>query len=449
MVADTIYALASPPGKSGVAVLRVSGSEAFSALQSLTGRSDFKPRYAYYCDLYDEAKAILDKALVLYFKGPASFTGEDVVEIYPHGSPSVLHALFKALEVLGDLRLAEPGEFTRRAFENGKLDLTEAEAVADLINAETQLQRIQALEQMDGALSGLYERWTHTLKEILAHLEADLEFPDEDLPEGILPQLKPKLERLALEVEDHLDDNRRGERLRDGLQVAIIGAPNAGKSSLLNKLAKRDVAIVSDMAGTTRDVIEVHLDIEGYPFTIADTAGLRPDQIDSDGQDVIEQEGIKRALARAQSADIRVLLFDGTQEAVHNHTVDLIHDASIVVVNKIDESVQLVFPEGLRIDPIAISAKTGDGLDNLISALKDMAQTMIGSRELPSLTRQRHRNNLQEALNCLQAVKEQQKMPELAAEDLRIAIRYLGRITGRVDVEDLLDVIFSDFCIGK
>ena len=450
---DTIFALASAAGRSGVAVVRVSGSAALAALRALSGRDAFPAREAILCSLYTDeespsGRCLIDQVLAVYFEGPASFTGEDVVEIMPHGSPAVITALLEALAALPSLRMAEPGEFTRRAFENGKLDLTEAEAVADLIHAETQLQREQALAQMGGALSALYDGWAERLKRMLAHIEADLEFPDEDLPEGVLPEVLPQLEALKVEVAAHLDDGRRGERLRDGLQVAVIGAPNAGKSSLVNALAQRDVAIVSDIAGTTRDVIEVHLDLGGYPVIVADTAGLRPDQIGSEGHDLLEGEGIKRALERAEHADIRVLVFDGTEGVVDAHTLALCDEASVIVVNKADESGRLVLPDDIAAWAVRVSAKTGLGFEALLETLIAQAGDLIGRREAPTLTRQRHRRALEEVAVCLDRALGG-GLPELLAEDVRLAVRALGKITGRVDVEDLLDVIFRDFCIGK
>ena len=441
---DTIYALATPSGRSGVAVIRVSGKNAWKSLKLLINK-DIYQRSAHLCVLADPvSRETIDRALVLGFKAPASFTGEDVVEYHVHGGRAVIQSLTKALAAQPGHRMAEPGEFTRRAFENGKIDLTGAEAVADLINAETQAQKAQALAQMEGGLSRLYEGWTQRLTKALAHVEADIEFPDEDLPAGIAPEITAAIKKIAGEIVEHLNDNRRGERLRDGIQVAVIGAPNAGKSSLVNALAQRDVAIVSDIAGTTRDVIEVHLDLGGLPVILADTAGLRPDQIGNNGQERIESEGIRRALLRAQEADIRLLVFDGTQAMPDAHTLKLAGENAMFVLNKSDEKTALELPgQGLR-----ISAKTGQGLEQLIAALVKKAQALIGGREGVSLTRARHRIALEEGQAALKRSLSA-ALPELMAEDLRLAARALGRITGRVDVEDLLDVIFKDFCIGK
>lgn len=442
--APTIYALSSAAGRAGVAVVRVSGFESWNSAKKLI-KNEIVPRKALYCTLvHPQQNTVIDQALVLAFKGPNSFTGEDVIEYHIHGGRAVLKDLLDYLESQDNHRMAEPGEFTRRAFEQGKMDLTEAEAIADLIDAETQAQKIQALSQMGGALLGLYTEWTDSLKNALAHLEADIEFPDEDLPDGLLPQIRPKIKELACEMAEHLNDNRRGERLRDGIHMVVIGAPNAGKSSLINALTQRDVAIVSDMAGTTRDVIDTHLDLGGYPVILSDTAGLRPDQIGEKGQDKIESEGIRRALARAQEADVKILLFDGTQDKADHHTLKLKDEQAIIVVNKSDEEKALA----LDFDHISVSAKTGEGLDELITAIIAHIEHMIGSRESPSLTRERHRTALVAARESLERALNND-LPELVAEDMRLAIRDLGRITGKVDVEDLLDVIFNDFCIGK
>ena len=441
---DTIFALASAPGRAGVAVVRVSGAASHQSLARLTGRV-CKPREATLCKLiHPDSRETIDQALVIVFKNPSSYTGEDLVEYHLHGGRAVVDGILDALGAQDGHRLAEPGEFTRRAFENGKMDLTEAEAVADLIDAETSAQKTQALAQMGGVLAQLYEDWTERLKKILAHIEADIEFPDEDLPDGIRPELMLNVQALRDEIAAHLDDGHRGEILRDGVKVAVIGAPNAGKSSLVNALARRDVAIVSDVAGTTRDVIEVHLDLDGYPVVLADTAGLRPDQIGHEGQDSIESEGIKRALERAEHADIKLLLFDGSCASPDEHTLDLVDESCILVVNKSEHK----NPDyGLQ-SALSISVKNEDGLEDLIEALRNRIADLLGAAETPALTRRRHRQVLEDAEMDLRRALEA-GLPELMAEDLRLATRALGRITGRVDVEDLLDVIFKDFCIGK
>ncbi|MDH5722913.1 MAG: tRNA uridine-5-carboxymethylaminomethyl(34) synthesis GTPase MnmE [Alphaproteobacteria bacterium] len=442
----TIYALATAKGMSGVAIIRVSGPQALESFKTLTDRDKVESRFATRVDLkHPVSRETMDKAIAIFFASPKSFTGEDIAEYHIHGGPAVIDAVLEALSHCKNHRLAEPGEFTRRAFENGKMDLTEAEGLNDLIHAQTQLQKEQALEQMSGSLTSLYEGWAEDLKTMLAYLEADLEFPDEDLPEGIFPTLIPKIKALIGSIENHLNDNRRGELLRDGIKVAIIGAPNAGKSSLLNAVAQRDVAIVSDIAGTTRDVMEVYLNISGYPVILSDTAGLRPDQITGDSaQDIIEAEGIRRALKCAREADIKLLVYDATNKVLDPHTQALEDENSIILLNKIDAGINAPKPE----KALEISVKKDQGLGTLIERLTAYIETIAGRSSGPALTRERHREAL---ICCAEALHRalEAKLPEMSAEDLRIAIRYLGKITGRVDVEDLLDVIFKDFCIGK
>ena len=445
-MSDTIYALASARGQSGVAVIRVSGAKAFESLKKLSGGKKIEYRKATLCKLIRPvSRETLDNAIIIAFNAPHSYTGEDVVEYHVHGGRAIIDGVLMALSEQENHRMAEAGEFTRRAFENGKIDLTKAEAVADLIHAETEFQKQQALRQMGGVLSDLYENWRKSIIKILAYVEAELEFPDEDLPVDIIEKIRPKIEELSREIDNHLNDNRRGERLRDGIHIAIIGAPNAGKSSLVNALARRDVAIVSDIAGTTRDIIEVHLDIGGYSVILSDTAGLRPDQIGGSGQDSIESEGIKRALKVAHKADIRVILYDATAQDLDSHSYELEkQDNTIAVINKTDKGVILQHPD----NPIQISVTDNKGIDEFLDDLKNMITEMVGVTDAPSITRERHRTALTACRfsleRCLMA-----ELPELTAEDLRLAARDIGRITGKVDVEDLLDVVFRDFCIGK
>lgn len=437
----TIYALSTATGRGAVAIVRLSGPLALSALVTLgVGKEGYLPRMATRVVLRDPATGQkLDDALATYFRGPNSFTGEDVVELHLHGGRAVVEGVLSALAKIEGLRLAEAGEFTRRAFEHGKLDLTAAEAVADLINAETQAQRELALDQLGGSLARLYTGFSTQLAGALAHLEADIEFPDEDLPAGVSHAVTGVVQKLLGEITAHLSDARRGERLRDGLRIAIIGAPNAGKSSLLNALARRDAAIVSPTAGTTRDVIEVALDLGGYPVVLADTAGLRI------SDDEIESEGIKRARKNAEEADIVLALFDGTSDK-DAATLNEIDERTIQVLTKSD---LLTTPP---VDTLAISTMTGAGIDRLLEILTTRVRDSLMTRQGPVLTRARHREALGEAQAHLQravAQVETSGLPELIAEDLRMALRALGRITGKVHVEDLLDKIFRDFCIGK
>ncbi len=436
---ETIYALATPPGRGAVAVVRVSGSQAALSLQALTStKVELVPRLAQLRTIYNpQNKQKLDQALVIYFAAPASFTGEDVVEYQLHGGHAVVHSVLQALALQPYHRLAQPGEFTRRAFEKGRLDLTEAEAIADLVDAQTSLQQSLALDQLGGSLKSLYEGWRQKLLGALAYLEADLDFPEEDLPGGLPVRVRPEIQSLILDLAAHLDDDNRGERLRDGINIVILGAPNAGKSSLMNVLAKRDVAIVSDIAGTTRDMIEVHLDLGGYPVVLVDTAGLRQ----ADAHDPIEEEGIARAHARAAKADIKLIIFDGTKLPDKDlETQNLIDDKSLIVLTKSDISAKK--------EDLFISTKTGEGIDRLLREIQDRIAALFHIRDAPTLTRARHREALLTAHNQLKRALDA-PLPELATEDVRLAMRALGSITGRVDVEDLLDKIFRDFCIGK
>ncbi len=443
--ADTIFAPATAAGRAGVAVLRLSGSKAFAAISALTRKPCPAPRLASLSRLYHpQTGLLLDVGLVLCFPAPHSFTGEDVAELQVHGSPAVLSALAEALAHLG-LRLAEPGEFSRRAFVHGRMDLTEVEALADLLAAQTEAQRQQALRQMQGELAALYDTWRQKLLRLLAHAEAEIDFPDEDLPGGLSQTVAAGVAELASQIKAHLADARRGEKLRTGLHVAIIGAPNVGKSSLLNALAQRPAAIVSPLAGTTRDVIEVWLDIAGYPVTLADTAGLRATD------DQIEHEGVSRALAISASADIRLLLF-AVDQPISPEMLAHIDEKTIIILNKAD----MLSSNDLRgwqnkLSPhsfIAISAQSGQGIDVLLTTISTQLSDIYTKNTQPSLTRERHRLALQEALSELEHSLVA-PAAELAAEHLRLAMRVIGRIMGQHDVEDLLDVIFRDFCIGK
>ncbi len=437
---DTIFALSTPAGRGGVAVVRASGHDAWAGLRALiAGQTLPDPRNASLRKLYHpKSGEILDYGMVIGFRSPASFTGEDCIEYHLHGGTAIVQGVLNALSAQPNHRMALPGEFTRRAFENGKMDLTAAEAIADLIHAETEGQRLQALKQMDGALFRLYEGWKDRLVHLLALMEADLDFNDQDLPDDLLFKVRPDISDVLKDIVQHLEDGRRGELLRDGFRLVILGAPNAGKSSLLNQLVKREAAIVSDIAGTTRDVIDVHLNLGGYPVILADTAGLRG------SDDTIEIEGMKRAMGRAEQADIKILLFDGTEKNFDAATIALKDDKTILVINKSD----LASHKSGQDNAIFISAKTGAGLDELISAIIGRLQNMVGGSDAPALTRARHREALQLARVSLERFMTA-PLPELAAEDLRLAIRAIGSITGRVDVEDLLDMIFRDFCIGK
>ncbi len=444
MMTDTIFALSSGPGPAGIAVFRVSGPEAGAALLALAGgRGLPTARVAAHMTLRDpDDSGALDDGIVIWFPGPDSYSGEDLVELHVHGGPAIITAMLRVLGARPGLRLAEPGEFTRRAFLAGKMDLTEAEGIADLIAAETEAQRRQAIRQAEGDLGRLYEGWRQKLVGAMAHYEAYIDFPDEELPEEVATQITHEISWLVDSISQHIDDSHRGERLRQGLDVAIVGPPNAGKSSLLNRLARRDAAIVSERAGTTRDVIDVAMDLGGYPVVLADTAGLR-EAIDS-----IEEEGVRRAKRRAEAADLRILVVDGQDEAGFRDAADLMDDSTILVLNKADLGPAKITPEGQGLGVYGISVQTGEGIDAFLEGLEAIVRDRIGLAGQPALTRARHREALEGCLEALRRALEA-PLPELAAEDLRLATRALGRITGQVDVEDLLDIIFRDFCIGK
>ena len=438
----TIYAFSTAPGKGAIAVLRVSGPAAADSIRELTGRDLPKPRMAALRRILHASERI-DDALVLWFPGPKSETGEDMAEFHLHGGRAIMAAALAALAELPGYRAAGPGDFTRQAFDNGRLDLTQAEAVADLVEAETAAQRRQALRQMDGALGKLYESWREQLLASLAHLEAAIDFPEEDLPAEALTQLRHNIQWLQKEIIQYLDDSRRGERIRDGFSIAILGAPNAGKSTLLNFLARREAAIVSARAGTTRDVIEVHLDIAGYPVILADTAGLRA------AHDEIEAEGVRRAVDRAASADLKLVLFDaGHWPNADPQSIAQLGDNALAVLSKADLAQLPAAPVMGGRTALAVSVKSGAGTRELLARLEEVVAERFSPGPLPELTRRRHREALEDCRAALVRA-DGATNPELKAEDLRLAARALGSITGRVDVEDILDRIFRDFCIGK
>jgi tRNA modification GTPase len=437
----TIFALATASGRAGIAVIRISGSSAAQAVRSLSGAQPLPaPRHAALRDLlHPETGDILDRGIVLWFPGPNSFTGEDVAELQVHGGIAVAEALLAALARVPGLVPAGPGDFTRRAVLNGRLDLTQAEAVADLVEAETAEQRRQALRQMAGALGSLYEDWRLRLVTALAHAEAGIEFAEEeDLAIDLPDSQRQEIAAVAGEIASHLDDGGRGERLRRGALIVILGAPNAGKSSLLNRLARRDAAIVSATAGTTRDVIEVHMDLGGFPAILADTAGLR------EAGNEIEAEGVRRALARAADADLKLVVVDAT--AGDDETAIAVADGdTITVCNKID----LLDEPGLKgPDMLPISAKTGTGIEQLLAEIERRLKALLSGDGGPALTRLRHRQALEDCLAALTRAGAATG-DEFLAEDIRLAVRALGRITGKVDIEDILDIVFADFCIGK
>ena len=437
-MSETIYALSSGAGKGGVAVIRVSGTEALTVFEEMTKIKNPKPRYAYFSKLIDQDGVEIDQSLCLYFKGPNSFTGEDTVEFQVHGGQGVITAVFKALSRFKNLRPAEAGEFSRRAVVYGKMDLTSAEGLMDLIDAQTELQRKQALVQMQGVLGSLYENWRKALVHDMAYLEAFIDFPEEDIPPEKMDLIDKGIQELIEKIELHLTDNQKGERLRNGFQIAIIGEPNVGKSSLINLLSKRDVAIVSDIAGTTRDVVESYLDIDGFPVCLADTAGLR------ESLETIEAEGIKRAVRKAESSDLILHVLD---IASYPHKEPLPKELEnipvITVWNKID-----IIHKKPQEGEIFMSAKTTQGFKELQQAISSFLKENFAPDSNGVITRERYRVALKD---CLLSLKSALIAPEieLKAEDLRLSARALGRIVGKIETDELLDVVFRDFCIGK
>ena len=444
---ETIFALATAPGQSAVAVIRISGGAARHATRSVAGRLP-GPRLAGLRRLRDAEGATLDRALVLWFPGPASYTGEDSAEFHVHGGPAVVASIMAALAQTG-ARLAEPGEFTRRAFENGKLDLDQAEAVADLVEAENAFQARQALDQMQGALGRRYETWRGSLIEALAQLEAAVDFPDEEVPADVADRARAPLSRLAEDLAVAAKDAGRGRRIREGYRVAIIGAPNSGKSSLINLLAERDVAIVTPIPGATRDIIEVPLTIASHKVILADMAGLRMTA------DPIEAEGVRRARVWAEAADLRLWLVDqASSDGAWREAFDLIRTGDLCLLTmadlrgRSDGSEARSAAEAAGLDVYSLSLVSGD-IAALAAALQGRVTSDLAGADFPATTRVRHANLLSAAQVHVARALESLDRPELAAEDVRMATRELSRISGRVGAEDVLDAVFSSFCIGK
>jgi tRNA modification GTPase len=442
----TIYALSTGPGISGVAIVRVSGQDTKNVIKLLTNKTIPEPRVATLSKINKtNTSELIDEGIILWFPGPDSYTGEDMAEFHIHGSKAVIDALHKSISEIKNCRLAEPGEFTKLAFQNGKINLLKAESIADLISAETEIQRQQSINIMNGKAAEKFNELREKLLKILSHVEAKIDFPDEDLPEDILKDIKIKSNEVYLEIKKILDDEKVGERIREGFKIAIIGPANVGKSSLLNHLSNRDVAIVSETAGTTRDVIETHLNIDGYPVIVSDTAGIR------ESINEIEKKGIKLALDKAEDADLKLIVIDAKRPEFKGTLRNMMDENAILVINKSDLLNRDLSTEIINFNHVLISVKDNLNIDGLILEIKNkLKKKFITSNDI-LITRERHRQHLEQSLGYLKNFEEKNQAEDFdkAAEDLRLATRQLGMIVGKVDVEEILGTIFSDFCIGK
>jgi len=442
----TIYALSSGPGVSGIAVIRISGQETSKAIELLTGKPVPNPRMATLRKINKiNTSELIDEGIILWFPGPESYTGEDMAEIQVHGSKAVVDALHSTISNIENCRLAEPGEFTKLAFQNGKINLIKAESIADLISSETEIQRQQAIKIMNGKSADQFNLLREKLLKILSHVEAKIDFPDEDLPNDILEEIKKSSDDVLINIKKILDDQKVGERIREGFKIAILGPTNAGKSSLLNHLSNRDVAIVSEIAGTTRDVIETHLNIDGYPVIVSDTAGIR------ESKNEIEKKGIKLSLNRAEEADLKLVVVDSKNLEFTDVLKGLLDQNAILVINKSDLLKEDIDPEIKKLDHVLISIKENLNIDELILKIKNNLKNKFITSDDILITRERHRQHLEQCLEHLKNFNKKNEDEDFdkAAEDLRLATRHLGMIVGKVDVEEILGSIFNDFCIGK
>ena len=442
----TIYALSTGPGISGIAIVRVSGLETKNIIKLLTNAPIPKPRVATLRKINKiNTSELIDEGIVLWFPGPESYTGEDMAEFHIHGSKAVIDALHSSISGIQNCRFAEAGEFTKLAFQNGKINLLKAESIADLISAETEIQRQQAIKIMNGKSAEKFNELRDKLLKILSHVEAKIDFPDEDLPQDILKNIHKNSNQIYLDIKKILEDQRIGETIREGFKIAIIGPTNAGKSSLLNHLSNRDVAIVSEIAGTTRDVIETHLNIDGYPVVVSDTAGIR------ESKNEIEEKGIKLALKKAEDADLKLIVIDAKNVDFKGVLKDFMDENAILVINKSDLLSEDLNLEIKNLNPVLISVKDNLNIDNLILKIKKKLKNKFITSDDILITRERHRQHLEQSLIYLKNFEEKNKIEDFdkAAEDIRLATRHLGMIVGKVDVEEILGTIFNDFCIGK
>jgi len=442
----SIYALSSGPGISGIAVVRISGKETSRVIEILTGKNVPKPRVATLRKINKiNTSELIDEGIILWFPGPESYTGEDMAEIQVHGSKAVVDALHSSISQIENCRLADPGEFTKLAFQNGKINLLKAESIADLISSETEIQRQQAIKIMNGKSADQFNFLREKLLKILSHVEAKIDFPEEDLANNILDEIKNSSDEVIIKIKKILNDQKVGERIREGFKIAILGPTNAGKSSLMNHLSNRDVAIVSEIAGTTRDVIETHLNIDGYPVIISDTAGIR------DSKDEIEKKGIKLSLNRAEEADLKLVVVDAKNIDFTDVLKGLLNENAILIINKSDLLKKDIDSEIKKINHVLISIKENENIDELILKIKNNLKNKFITSDDILITRERHRQHLQQCLEHLNNFNQKKDIEDFdkAAEDLRLATRHLGMIVGKVDVEEILGSIFDDFCIGK
>jgi len=446
LIKMTIYALSSGPGISGIAVIRVSGKRTKEVLKKIIGNKLPAPRMATLKKFNKNGgKELIDEGVIIWFPAPKSYTGEDLAEFHVHGSRAVIKAMHLAISKIKHCRLAEPGEFTKRAFQNGRINLLKAESIADLISSETEIQRKQALKIMNGKSADKYNSWREKLLKTLSHVEAKIDFPEEDLPKSIIIEVQKTSNKVLKEIKKTLNDQKVGERIREGFKIAIVGPPNSGKSSLLNYLSKRDVAIVSEIAGTTRDVIETHLNLDGYPVIVSDTAGIRR------SKNEIEKKGIKIALKSAENADLLLVIVSAKNVNFTDVLKTLLTKNAILVVNKSDLLKGKLNTKFKKYDHVLISIKDDLNLNKVIKKIKSKLKNKFLLSEDILITRERHRQNL---INCVESLEQFNKKKSIndfdkAAEDLRLATRHLGMIVGKVDVEELLGSIFKDFCIGK
>ena len=440
-----IYALSSGRGPSGIAIVRISGSETLKICQNLTKSKDIKSNEVNFCKFYNpnNGNVIDPEALLLWFPGPNSYTGEDLAELQIHGSNAVINALLKVLSEQKNCRLAEPGEFTKIAFQNDKVDLLKAESIGDLIHSETELQRQQAVKLVQGNASNYYNELRKKIIKSLSFIEAKIDFAEEDLPEKVLKEAHKSIKDIHSEISKIIEDSKVGEKIRDGFRVSITGQVNAGKSSLLNLLSKREVAIVSDEAGTTRDIIEIYLNLDGYPVVLADTAGIR------EAKNEVEKKGISLALGKSKEADLNIIVIDNSSKKVNKEILNMINKDTIIFLNKSDVSDKQ--NHKFDVDTVLASVKNNNNIDKLINLVKTKLSKKFTYNNNALITRERHRIKLNDCLKEINNFlkKDQIKDLELAAEDLRMATRHLGSIVGKVDVEEILGSIFKDFCIGK